>query len=336
MWLLHGRCDRNDPCSACVHRGDADLCKFSEPLSALQYHDVKVHPDCRKSRSQKSGSREFLHQRIHRLESLVSDLAAQIRDSNSPPLKIESSLSPEQRTLEQSDFSNQPSPSNGNDDSIDELKIAMGEMKISNGVVTYTSGNSWNTILDEIADIKLALNPVYSSIFQYHHTSLAAAPQRPLSFPFFAVRCPSITDLLAILPSRADTEAIVQKFMSKLITMCPCLHKPSFLQNLADFHAAPDKANPIFLGTLFSVLACGISVYMEDDTSLRNTLLQKGVSSKKEMAIVWRDASMQAFCLGGFLSDTSLENLQVNFSSAFLMTGTDLTTYVPVSLSNII
>ena len=175
----------------------------------------------------------------------------------------------------------------------------------------YTSGNSWNTILDEIADIKHALNPIYSSYHQASMNAQSAAPQRPSSFPFFAVSTPSITDLLALLPSRADTEMFVQKFMTNMLTMCPCIHKPTFLRNLVEFYVAPESADPIFLGALFAILACGISIYTENDGPTRNTLLHKGVSSKKEMAIVWRDASMQAFCLGGFLTNTSLENLQV-------------------------
>jgi hypothetical protein len=189
----------------------------------------------------------------------------------------------------------------------------MGDMKISNGKVTYTSGNSWNTILDEVADIKLAMNPVYSSYVTCGYSSLNAAPQRPSNFPFFAVPTPSISDLLHLLPSRLDTEMIVQKFSANMLPMCPCLHRPFFLRDLAKFYAAPDAADPIFLGTLFAILACGISISTGDELSTMNTLVQKGVHSKKEMAIVWRDASMQAFCLGGFLSNTSLENLQVFF-----------------------
>ena len=104
---------------------------------------------------------------------------------------------------------------------------------------------------------------------------------------------------------------LVYKFLNKMLPMCPCLHRPTFLKDLVEFYAAPDSADPIFLGTLFAVLACGISVYTEDAGPTMNALLQKGVQSKKEMAIIWRDASMQASCLGGFLTNTSLENLQV-------------------------
>ena len=241
---------------------------------------------------------------------MVTDLAAQVRHSNSPPANTDSSQSPEQRTLDHSDESSHTSPSNTNDDTqpIDDLRIAMGDMKISNGKVIYTSGNSWNTILDEIADIKLAMNPIYSS-FHQHQAAHSATPHRPSSFPFFAVTTPSISDLLVLLPSRVDTEMLVHKYLRSMLTMCPCLHRPTFLRDLEGFYAAPDAADPIFLGTLFAVLACGISIYMDDDP-IRNILLQKGVQSRKEMAIVWRDASMQAFCLGGFLTNTTLENLQ--------------------------
>lgn len=251
-----------------------------------------------------------MQQRIHRLESLVTDLAAQVRQSNSPPSNTESSQSPEHHA-DQSD-SSRTSPSHTADDvkpePIDDLKIAMGDMKISNGKVLYTGGNSWNTILDEIADIKFALSPVYSS---YHASSTNTAPLRPSSFPFFAAQTPSISDLLALLPSRGDTEMLVNKFMTNMLVMCPCLQRPIILRDLAEFYAAPDTADPIFLGTLFAILACGISIYTEDDGPTRNTLTQKGVKTKKEMATVWRDASMQAFCLGEFLTSTSLQNLQV-------------------------
>jgi hypothetical protein len=265
----------------------------------------------RKSRSAKPGSRDFLQQRIHRLEALVTDLATQVRHSNSPPSNTDSSQSPERRTIDHSDTSSHTSPSNTNGDTqpIDDLRIAMGDMKISNGKVTYTPGNSWNTILDEIADIKLAMNPVYSS-FGQHQTAHTATPQRPSSFPFFAVAPPSISDLLALLPSRADTEMLVHKFLNSMLTMCPCLHRPTFLRGMEEFYAAPNADDPIFLGTLFATLACGISIYMEDGP-IRNILLQKGVQSKKEMANVWKDASMEAFCLGGFLTNTTLANVQV-------------------------
>ena len=32
------RCDRKDPCTACVQRGDIDGCKFTEPLSIQPYY----------------------------------------------------------------------------------------------------------------------------------------------------------------------------------------------------------------------------------------------------------------------------------------------------------
>lgn len=181
-------------------------------------------------------------------------------------------------------------------------------MKISNGKALYTSGNSWNTILDEVADIKLAMKPVYNS---YTHTTHPCAAPHPSSFPFFASSAPSISDLLVLLPSRVDTQMIVHKFFTNMLTMCPCLHRASFFKDLAAFYSDPNKTDPIFLGTLFAVLACGISIYAQDDAPVRNTLLRKGVGSKKEMASVWRDASMQAFVLGGFLTNTSLANLQV-------------------------
>ena len=212
---------------------------------------------------------------------------------------------------------------------MDDLKIAMGDLKISNGRVMYTSGNSWNTILDEIADIKLAMNPIYSSYHQTQLNAQSAGPHRPSSFPFFAVTPPSIADLLALLPSRVDTEMFVDKFMTNMLTMCPCLHKPTFLRNLLEFYSAPESADPIFLGSLFAVLACGISIYNDDDGPPRNALLQKGVSSRKEMAIVWRDAAMQAFCLGGFLTNTSLENLQViAYYPSVLIVGVGSVAYV--------
>jgi hypothetical protein len=269
----------------------------------------------RKSRAAKPGSRDYLQQRIHRLESLVTDLAAQVRH-NSPPSNTDSSQSPEQPTLDQSDASSHTSPSNTNDDikddpPIDDLKIAMGDMKISNGKVLYTSGNSWNTILDEIADIKQALNPVYSSYAHGNSAAYSTSPQRPSSFPFFAVSTPSITDLLVLMPTKSDTDLLVHKFMVNMLVMCPCLHKPTFLTDLEAFYKSPEAVDPIFLGTLFACLACGISVDITEEGPFKNTLIQKGVQTKKEMALVWRDASMQAFCLGGFLFNSSLENLQV-------------------------
>jgi hypothetical protein len=241
---------------------------------------------------------------------LVTDLAAQVRHSNSPPSNTDSASQSPELVADQSDSSRTP-PSHTADEvktePIDDLKIAMGDMKISNGKMMYIGGNSWNTILDEIADIKYALSPVYSS---YHVPSTNTAPLRPSSFPFFAAQTPSISDLLALFPSRADTEMLVQKFLTNMLTMCPCLQRHIFLKNLSDFYAAPDSADPIFLGTLFAMLACGISIYA-DDGSTRNILTQKGVNTRKEMATIWRDASMQAFCLGGFLTNTSLENMQV-------------------------
>jgi hypothetical protein len=251
---------------------------------------------------------------------------------NSPPSNTDSSQSPEQPTLDHSDASSHTSPSNTNDEvrddpPIDDLKIAMGDMKISNGRVLYTSGNSWNTILDEIADIKQALNPVYSSFSQGNAAGSGAAPLRPSSFPFFAISAPSITDLLVLLPTRLDTEILVNKFMTNMFVMCPCLHKPTFLEGLKEFYKAPEAADPIFLGTLFAVLACGISVYKNDEGPF-HILAQKGVQTKKEMAQVWRDASMQAFCLGGFLSNSSLENLQVRYLTTYLIIGTYCAAYV--------
>jgi hypothetical protein len=287
----------------------------ADSLNQPLHSRISIFPtNHRKSRSAKPGSRDFLQQRIHRLESLVTDLAAQVRNSNASP---ESSQSPEQRTNDTSDVSSHTSPNTTTDDKetdshepIEDIQITLGEMKISDGKVTYTSGNSWNTILNEIADIKMALNPLYSSWGQYMKDTNNLTPLRPTSFPFFAVAATPISDLLALLPSREDIEILVDKYVSRMSIMCPCLHVPTFYRSLNAFFIAPDSVDPIFLGTLFACLACGISI-SEEDGPVRNILVQKGVATKKEMAFIWRDASMQAFCLGSFLSNTSLENLQV-------------------------
>jgi len=239
-----------------------------------------------------------------------------VRHSNSPPSNTESSQSPEQRTLDSESSHTSPNDDDNREtaahEPIDDIKIALGNMKISgNGKVTYTSGNSWNTILDEIADIKLALNPLYSSWTQNYKEPLNPSPMRPSSFPFFAATTPSIIDLLALLPTRTDMDLLVQKFCQNMLTMCPALHLPTFQRDLKGFYDAPEAVDPIFLGTLFACLACGISVYPEDAAAARNILMNKGVATKKEMACIWRDASMQAFCLGGFLMNTTLENIQV-------------------------
>jgi hypothetical protein len=326
-----GRCDRNDPCSACVQRGDTDQCKFTEPLTAQQ----------KPRNATKPGSREFLQQRIHRLESLVTDLAAQVRHSNSPPSNTDSSQSPEQRTLDQSDVSSHTSPSHTGpevdsteptDKPIDDLRIAMGDMKVSNGKVLYTSGNSWNTILDEIADIKLAMNPIYSS-YHAHSSTAGLVAHRPSSFPFFAAAPPSIADFLALLPSKADTEAIVDKYLTTMLMACAVIHRPTFEASLREFYVKPDAADPIFLGTLFAMMASGISIFVEDSDLTKNIILQKGVADRKEMALVWRDASMQAFSLGGFLTNTTLDNIQVpSLLLVVLTTGPDCATHIPQRL----
>jgi hypothetical protein len=195
----------------------------------------------------------------------------------------------------------------------------MGAMKISaGGKVTYTSGNSWNTILDEIADIKNAMNPIYSS---YSVENCTTSPRQPSSFPFFGVSAPSILELLPLLPARGDVEMFTYKFFKMLLPMCPCIHKPSFLKSLSDFYVVPEAVDPTFLGTLFSVLACGISLCAEDIDTIGNILPQKGASSGKEMANIWCDAAKQAFCLGAFLSNTTIENIQVPLRSISLIPG---------------
>ena len=259
------------------------------------------------------------------MELLVTDLAAQVRHSaNSPTLHTDSSQSPEQRTLDQSDVSSHASPAQTGTEvdssqttgkPIDDLRIAMGNMKVSNGKVTYTGGNSWNTILDEIADIKLALNPIYSSYHQHSSTQQSLTPHRPSSFPFFAAAPPSVSDLLTLLPSRTETDTLVNKFLGTMLSMCPCIHRPTILNNVLNFYAAQDTVDPIFLGTLFAMMACGISLYVEDNEQTNNIVLRKGASDRKEMALIWRDASMQAFCLGGFLTNITLENIQVRATS---------------------
>lgn len=272
----------------------------------------------------------------------MTDLAAQVRHSNSPPSNTDSSQSPEQRTLDQSDVSSHTSPSHTGpevdaseptDKPIDDLRIAMGDMKVSNGKVLYTSGNSWNTILDEIADIKLAMNPIYSS-YHAHSSTAGLVAHRPSSFPFFASAPPSISDFLALLPSQADTDALVNKYLTTMLTTCPIIHRPTFETNLQQFYLKPDAADPIFLGTLFAMMASAISIYAEDTDVTKNIVLQKGVADRKEMGVVWRDASMQAFSLGGFLTNTTLDNIQVSLLFlVVLISGPHYTTHVLERLS---
>lgn len=200
------KCNRAHPCDQCVKRTKGSECCYAPA--------PKRKP--RRSASTK--------ERIAQLEELVVKLMNQEPGrSNGHEHTSNSSAESEQQMTP--DSNQETGESLGDDDGTESNASDTGQVRMANGVSSYSGGAHWEAILSRIEELKTSEDAEESTQEQERIESNKAHSRLLL------MGQPTVTReyLLQSIPSAQVAERLLFVYFNSSNPLLPCIHRPTFL-----------------------------------------------------------------------------------------------------------
>ncbi|KAF1960470.1 hypothetical protein CC80DRAFT_544917 [Byssothecium circinans] len=218
------KCDRQQPCKACVDRGLSLSCTY-----ARNQHVATPPSDPKAPHN--------VHDRIDQLEKLVTTLMEQKRNA--------ASFSP--ATIATSMPAYSPKPDDGTVDA--DVPSAPDRVRLENDETSYTNGGHWTSILDGIAELKGELDKI--QITPQPSTADEEVPGPDLLFGHH--RHASREEILLALPPKADADQLIVKYFNVMDMAVVILHRPTFLREYEKFWENPGGTPIMWIGLLYGI-----------------------------------------------------------------------------------
>ncbi|CUS07695.1 unnamed protein product [Tuber aestivum] len=312
------KCNRSHPCENCTRRGDPSTCTYASTVNGPG-----------RIRKQSTGSNGFssdeMQSRIDRLEGLVLRLMGSGGNHISPPVDRERSASADDGTNKnkRSDDDDDDDDDVGmgsihederhrggeSDEDVEEVRSALGIMKVDQGKSYYRGETHWAAILSEISEVKNFFNEVKQSWEEklaYMKAKNAGANKLDRTgFPFNAGRPPSREELLSLVPRRELVDLLVDGFFRNYDPIFHVLHRPTFYKQYEDFWRDPTQVDLIWLGLLMAIMCLSLKIYHYSGEE------PPEISGKtQEMSYAFKLATEQCLIVGEFTKKMYIHTVQ--------------------------
>ncbi|KAI1363857.1 hypothetical protein F5Y08DRAFT_225571 [Xylaria arbuscula] len=281
------KCNRGLPCETCVKRHKISQCHYAANAN-------RNPPGASKQREIKD--------RLNSLEKLVSSFMSGdsiIRQAASPRRTEDISLQidPCTEPIETS-VSSPKSDTTGDDLLTPETPHLQ---QTGDGQVNYIDANHWQSILEDIHEIREHLSSSNQSIEQ------SAPPERTLadaSFLFGSVPNAAYAEILTSLPAQPICDKLLSWYFGTSLLVSGIIHPEKFQKEYEAFWAAPMETSPLWTALLFSLLSIMASMRpfyhgAEPDDSIPpvHILQQRTI----QCLVLGRYATANAYALEAFL-----------------------------------
>ncbi|KAF2690947.1 hypothetical protein K458DRAFT_355288 [Lentithecium fluviatile CBS 122367] len=260
------KCDRQQPCKACVDRGLSLSCTFSRnPQTPSSTGEAKAAHN--------------VHDRIDQLEKLVTALMAERRNGNQESPGSTSTYSPKLSV--------------GGADA--DIPGVPDRVKLETDETSYTNSGHWTSILDGIAELKDQLDQIPT-------TPQARDPTDEISGPdllFSRTKHATLPEILAGLPSRSEADQLVVKYYAYMDMAPTLIHRPTFLRQYEQFWQNPTQVSVMWLGILFSVFAIATRFHSNVEEYYEDPDPSKMTAVSARMAF-YREKVVQCLILGDY------------------------------------
>ncbi|KAI1116810.1 fungal-specific transcription factor domain-containing protein [Nemania sp. NC0429] len=252
------RCNREQPCSSCAHRGLDASCSYSATMD--------LSPGVENGQAHKRPGR--LQDRIQHLEDLVVELM----HKSSASIPVSESQASAVNALPQSVVPKDlPSSCSGDEAVLNDNLVASDIYSIepSETGAGYVNGEHWAAILDSISELKEHFDKEKSvqhvKLISDSHLSCFPGPQLLLG----CSRPPQIGDILASIPSRPMVDRLVFQYFNSFEMSPAILHTIQFSEEYKRFWEEPSATSCIWLGLLFAImcLAAQFQKFSSDPSS---------------------------------------------------------------------
>lgn len=213
------RCDRDQPCSSCVKRGDTATCEYqgSTGSSLITRH------------------RSVAEDRLEHLESIVKHL---MQNQRSPQYG--------KRIISKKPVT---------PPELNPVPVDAGDQTTSEHVdiVTYVGFTHWSAILDDIHDLKEVLGS--ASINGEAEEDIASeASALDSDLIFGSSKAWSLQQIIdSYLPPKVEVDRFLSIYFSGETFIVPFVHTYHFQDQYRDFWADCANVNPLWLSMLFSI-----------------------------------------------------------------------------------
>ncbi|KAK9367720.1 fungal-specific transcription factor domain-containing protein [Lipomyces kononenkoae] len=256
------KCNRGHPCENCIKRGEEGSCVY---LMGNNVPQAAVHVASQQGLSPQifanavlSGNKRTtgveLQNRLDKLESLVLGLMhSSSGDSDSPQDSYG-----EESNSRLTDFN-----STGEmPPDVDSVGESLGMMKLDKkGKAMYHGETHWGALLNELSEVK----SLFDRRREGADRSQLEIPENGLEyqscFPFNSMGGVELSDILTLIPSRADCDVLVYRYFEVFDPIYHVLHKPVFEDEYASFWENPEKADVVWIGMLLCILTIGLQSY---------------------------------------------------------------------------
>ncbi|KAF2872338.1 hypothetical protein BDV95DRAFT_380719 [Massariosphaeria phaeospora] len=214
------KCDRQQPCKACVDRGLSLSCTYARHAPSRAAHGPKAPHN--------------VHERIDQLEKLVTNLMG--AGNTATPARSNSSADPPPSEVLVEGFTDPQVP-----DTPDRVKL-------ENDATTYSDSSHWTSILDGIAELREHLDEIPI-------TDIPSVNETGPDLLFGRQRHATKQEILASMPERAEADQLVVQYFASTVISPIMLHRPTFLCEYEQFWEHPFETPVMWIGLLFSLFA---------------------------------------------------------------------------------
>ncbi|OTB10589.1 hypothetical protein K445DRAFT_386538 [Daldinia sp. EC12] len=236
------KCNRGLPCDSCMRRDKASLCNYAANAS----------------RSEPSNSQpRALKDRLNALESLVSSLLT--GDAVVRPGTI-SRGEPTTRSVESvaSPARYYNTPSSVREDALTPESLHLQET--ADGQVNYIDPNHWQSILDDIKEVREHLSASDEPVPRHEKGAVADRVVLDASFLLNSDRIPNLDEILSSLPPQPICDMLLSWYFSSRFMVLGVIHPDKFQSEYASFWESPLTSPPLWIGLLLSVLSVAVSL----------------------------------------------------------------------------
>ncbi|PMD40601.1 hypothetical protein L207DRAFT_528925 [Hyaloscypha variabilis F] len=280
------KCDRQLPCENCVKRNAASTCTY-------------VHGQRERSSqvSKSNSAPKDVQSQVRHLEELVISLMDKTAKNAALAAKTQPPITPDELSVSTS--SNATSPSQSSDPVIAntaDTEEFFGRISIEDNQLSYVGQSHWAAILDNISLLK-------------DHLGATEAPQKEKDKPqsitgpdllVGAVRSATRAEIMAALPPRSVTDALVAEFFSVPDMGCSLFHIPTFMKEYNRFWTNPSAMPIMWIGMLFCILSLSVQFWTLSNKSLESILTEQALRDPQDSITNYREKTIQCLILGDY------------------------------------
>ncbi|KAM5461541.1 hypothetical protein McanCB49686_000340 [Microsporum canis] len=319
------RCDRQQPCSTCLSRGQTCVYVENHPALTTKPHAIVG--------ATAASAPPGVHDRLVQLERLVMSLMSDpSQKTNLSSTATASVPVTELGSRIGSDHGAGPVPISGSGNSANASADApidgrseCGSMRVSASELRYVGGDHWAAILENIADLKdhfdreeqlrLANSP---DAHDDHSGDLVSKPRSPHALLLYGCRRPaSRSEILAALPPKSAVDRYISRYFNCLdLVASSVVHGPSFLNQYESFWNNPSGAPIIWVGLLFGMICLAVLASDLPDASYSNNETEQ----QALQVDLYREKIVQCLIIGEYTNsgpyvlETMIQYVYVEYS----------------------